>query len=95
VASIDGCDVAKNPIATRYLASGPHANTRRQPDAIRVQPRVADRVATTLIPVLHPDMEFRNVAAGEVTVVAHGREEFRALAARAVTLFASRRQTLC
>jgi hypothetical protein len=40
-------------------------------------------------------MEFRNVAAGEVTVVAHGREEFRALAARAVTLFASRRQTLC
>jgi hypothetical protein len=40
-------------------------------------------------------MEFRNVAAGEVTVVAHRREEFRALAARAVTLFASRRQTLC
>ena len=47
-----------------------------------------------MLAVMHPDVEFRNVAAGEVTVASHGREEFRALAERAVTLFASRRQTV-
>ena len=47
-----------------------------------------------MLAVMHPEVEFRNVAAGEVTVSSHGREEFRALAERAVTLFASRRQTV-
>ena len=47
-----------------------------------------------MLALMHPDVEFRNVAAGEVTVSSHGREEFRALAERAVTLFASRRQTV-
>jgi ketosteroid isomerase-like protein len=43
---------------------------------------------------LHPDVEFSNVDAGEVTASARGRDEFRALAEHAVTLFARRRQTL-
>ena len=47
-----------------------------------------------MLALMHPDVEFRNVAAGEVTVSSHGREEFRALAERAATLFASRRQTV-
>jgi ketosteroid isomerase-like protein len=45
-----------------------------------------------MLALMHPDVEFRNVAAGEVTVSSHGREEFRSLAERAVALFASRRQ---
>jgi ketosteroid isomerase-like protein len=47
-----------------------------------------------MLAVMHPDVEFRNVVGGEVTVEAHACEEFRALAERAVTLFASRRQTV-
>lgn len=47
-----------------------------------------------MLAVMHPDVEFRNVAAGEVTVASQGRQEFRALAEHAVTLFASRRQTV-
>ncbi|HWE40867.1 MAG TPA: nuclear transport factor 2 family protein [Gemmatimonadaceae bacterium] len=47
-----------------------------------------------MIEVLHPNIEFRNVAKGEVTAAARGRDEFRALARRAVTLFTSRRQTV-
>ena len=47
-----------------------------------------------MLRVLHADVEFRNIAAGQVTTAAHGREEFRALAERAVTLFSSRRQTV-
>jgi hypothetical protein len=47
-----------------------------------------------MLGVLHPDVEFSNVDAGQVTAAAHGREEFRVLAERAVTLFRSRRQTI-
>lgn len=47
-----------------------------------------------MLEVLHPDIEFRNVANGEVTAAARGRDEFRALAKRAATLFTSRRQTV-
>jgi ketosteroid isomerase-like protein len=47
-----------------------------------------------MLGVLHPDIEFRNVANGEVTATTRGRDEFRALAKRAVTLFTSRRQTV-
>jgi hypothetical protein len=43
---------------------------------------------------MHPEVEFRNVSAGDVTVASRGREEFRALAELAVTLFASDRQTV-
>jgi ketosteroid isomerase-like protein len=45
-----------------------------------------------MLAVLHPDVEFENRSAGQVTATAHGIEEFRALAERAATLFASRRQ---
>ena len=47
-----------------------------------------------MLEVLHPEVEFRNLAGGEVTAEAHGRAEFRALAERAVTLFRSRRQAV-
>ena len=47
-----------------------------------------------MLATLHPDVEFRNVAGGEVTAAAHGREQFRALAEHAATLFRSRRQTV-
>jgi ketosteroid isomerase-like protein len=47
-----------------------------------------------MLELLHPDIEFRNIANGEVTAAARGRDEFRALAKRAVTLFTSRRQTV-
>jgi ketosteroid isomerase-like protein len=47
-----------------------------------------------MLAVMHPEVAFRNVAAGEVTVESHGRETFRVLAERAVTLFAGRRQTV-
>ena len=47
-----------------------------------------------ILALLHPDVTFRNVAAGEVTAQAHGLDEFRQLAERAATLFASRRQTI-
>jgi ketosteroid isomerase-like protein len=47
-----------------------------------------------MLATLHPDVEFRNVAGGEVTASAHGREQFRVLAEHAVTLFRSRRQSV-
>lgn len=47
-----------------------------------------------MLELLHPDIEFRNVANGEVTAAARGCDEFRALAKRAATLFTSRRQTV-
>ena len=47
-----------------------------------------------MLALLHPDVTFQNVAAGEVTAQAHGLDEFRELAERAATLFASRRQTI-
>lgn len=47
-----------------------------------------------MLELLHPEIEFRNVANGEVTAATRGRDEFRALAKRAVTLFTSRRQAV-
>jgi ketosteroid isomerase-like protein len=47
-----------------------------------------------MLATLHPDVEFRNVAGGDVTAAAHGREQFRALAEHAVTLFRRRRQSV-
>jgi ketosteroid isomerase-like protein len=47
-----------------------------------------------MLAVLHPDVEFRNLAGGQVTAAARGLEEFRTLADHAATLFRSRRQTV-
>jgi ketosteroid isomerase-like protein len=47
-----------------------------------------------MLELVHPEIEFRNVANGEVTAATRGRDEFRALAKRAVTLFTSRRQAV-
>ena len=47
-----------------------------------------------MLAVLHPDVVFENISAGQVTATAHGLEEFRQLAERAATLFSSRRQTI-
>jgi ketosteroid isomerase-like protein len=43
---------------------------------------------------LHPDVEFENVVAGEVTTSASGADAFRRLAEQAAQLFSSRRQTV-
>jgi len=53
-----------------------------------------DRDVDGMMAVLHPDVEFRNLSAGELTASARGKAELRALAEHAVTLFASRRQTV-
>lgn len=47
-----------------------------------------------MLALLHADVTFENIAAGQITAAARGIEEFRALAERAATLFASRRQTI-
>lgn len=47
-----------------------------------------------MLAVLHDDVAFENLSAGQVTASAHGIGEFRTLAERAVTLFTSRRQTI-
>lgn len=47
-----------------------------------------------MLALLDPQVEFRNVAGGEVTARADGPDEFRLLAERAAALFSSRRQTV-
>ena len=47
-----------------------------------------------MLALVHAEVTFENVAAGQVTASARGREEFRALAEHAATLFTSRRQTI-
>ena len=47
-----------------------------------------------MLAVLHPDVEFENREAGQVTATAHGIEEFRTLAERSTTLFTSRQQRI-
>ena len=47
-----------------------------------------------MLALLHPAVEFRNVANGEVNAAADGIAQFRELAERAATLFRSRRQTV-
>ena len=42
---------------------------------------------------LDPDLVFKNITAGEVTVETHGLDQFRALAAQSLALFSSRQQT--
>lgn len=47
-----------------------------------------------MMDALHPDVEFENVAGGEVTAAASGADAFRQLAEQGAALFASRRQTV-
>ena len=47
-----------------------------------------------MLALIHPDVEFRNVAGGEVNAAASGKEEFRRLAEQSAGLFASRKQTV-
>ncbi|GAV11800.1 hypothetical protein PBN151_1729 [Paenibacillus sp. NAIST15-1] len=47
-----------------------------------------------IVELLHPDIVFRNVANGEVTVETHGIEPFQQLAQQSAGLFSSRRQTI-
>ena len=52
------------------------------------------RDVPAMLALLHDDVTFENVAAGQVTASARGLEEFRALAEHGATLFTSRRQTI-
>lgn len=47
-----------------------------------------------MMSLIHADIEFTNVAGGEVNATASGAEEFRRLAEQSSKLFASRRQTI-
>ncbi|WP_090511542.1 nuclear transport factor 2 family protein [Paenibacillus sp. cl6col] len=47
-----------------------------------------------MVELLHPDIVFRNVANGEVTIETHGIEPFQQLAQHSAGLFSSRRQTI-
>lgn len=47
-----------------------------------------------MLPLLHPEVMFRNIVAGEVTASACGIEAFAALARQSLPLFSVRRQTL-
>jgi ketosteroid isomerase-like protein len=47
-----------------------------------------------MVEPLHPDVEFQNVAGGEVDARASGQEEFREMAETAAKIFASRQQTV-
>lgn len=47
-----------------------------------------------MLAVIHPDIEFKNVAGGEVNAKALGINEFRKLAEQSRTIFSSRRQTI-
>ncbi|MGG4193352.1 nuclear transport factor 2 family protein [Paenibacillus sp. UNC217MF] len=47
-----------------------------------------------MVELLHPDIVFRNVANGEVTIETHGIEPFQQLAQQSAGLFSSRRQTI-
>lgn len=47
-----------------------------------------------IVELLHPDIVFRNVANGEVTVETHGIDPFQQLAQQSASLFSRRRQTI-
>jgi hypothetical protein len=49
---------------------------------------------TGMMAVVHADVEFRNVAGGEVTASASGAAEFQQMAEQSRALFASRRQEI-
>lgn len=47
-----------------------------------------------MMKTVHPQIEFTNVAGGQVNATASGADEFRALAEQTAELFAERRQTV-
>jgi ketosteroid isomerase-like protein len=47
-----------------------------------------------MMAVIHPDIEFKNISAGEVNATAFGAAEFRQLAEKSKELFRSRKQTI-
>lgn len=47
-----------------------------------------------MMPVIHPDIECKNVSGGEVNATASGADEFRRPAEQSKGLFISRRQTV-
>ncbi|MBN1358960.1 MAG: nuclear transport factor 2 family protein [Sedimentisphaerales bacterium] len=47
-----------------------------------------------MLALIHDDIAFENVSAGQVNAAARGLEEFRRLAEQARTFFGSRRQTM-
>lgn len=90
---------APSPASLRTRQSTRHPTPMSTPDDRRA---LIDRYLAAynardvpgMLAVLHPEVEFRNLAAGEETAAADGREAFRALAEHAVTLFRERRQTV-
>lgn len=48
----------------------------------------------TMVSLLHPDIEFRYIADGELLAIARGIDEFRALARESKSLYSSRKQTV-
>ncbi|MBN2062516.1 MAG: nuclear transport factor 2 family protein [Deltaproteobacteria bacterium] len=47
-----------------------------------------------MMSVIHPDIEFKNVAGGEINATASGIDEFHKLAEQSKKLFYSRKQTI-
>jgi len=47
-----------------------------------------------MLALVHPDIEFKNVAGGEVNAMASGINEFRQMAERSKGLFSARKQTV-
>lgn len=47
-----------------------------------------------MMSLLHPEIEFKNISQGKVTVKVTGTEEFRAIAEQSKALFKSRKQTI-
>lgn len=47
-----------------------------------------------MMTTLHPDIEFKNIANGEINASTSGKEAFRNLAEQSKSLFSSRKQTI-
>ncbi len=47
-----------------------------------------------MMTTLHPDIEFKNIANGEINASTSGKEAFRKLAEQSKSLFSSRKQTI-
>jgi hypothetical protein len=47
-----------------------------------------------MLSTLHPEIEFKNITSGEVTLTIKGLEAFKAQAEQAISLFTQRKQTI-
>ncbi len=47
-----------------------------------------------MVAAFHPDIEFKNVSGGKVSVIASGIEQFRVLAEQSEKMFSSRQQSI-